>query len=52
MAYADLGAVYASQGHGVEAVQANYQAFVHSEDALQRMRVLGDLGICLSSSGR
>lgn len=51
MAYADLGAVCASQGQGVEAVQANYQAFVHSEDTLQRMRVLGDLGVCLRQIG-
>ncbi len=51
MAYADLGAVCASQGLGVEAVQANYQAFVHSEDTLQRMRVLGDLGVCLRQIG-
>jgi tetratricopeptide (TPR) repeat protein len=51
MAYADLGAVCATQGLGVEAVQANYQAFLHSEDTLQRMRVLGDLGVCLRQIG-
>jgi hypothetical protein len=51
MAYADLGSVCANQGLRVEAVQANYQAFVHSEDSLQRMRVLGDLGVCLLQIG-
>jgi tetratricopeptide (TPR) repeat protein len=51
MAYADLGAVCASQGLGVEAVEANYQAFRHSEDTLQRMRVLGDLAVCLRQIG-
>jgi tetratricopeptide (TPR) repeat protein len=51
MAYADLGAVCANQGLRVEAVQANYQAFLLSEDALQRMRVLGDLGVCLIGVG-
>jgi hypothetical protein len=51
MAYADLGSVCANQGLGVEAVQANYQAFLLSEDSLQRMRVLGDLGVCLIGVG-
>lgn len=51
MAYADLGSVYANQGLRVEAVQANYQAFLLSEDTLQRMRVLGDLGVCLLGIG-
>jgi tetratricopeptide (TPR) repeat protein len=51
MAYADLGSVYANQGLRVEAVQANYQAFLLSEDTLQRMRVLGDLGVCLLGMG-
>ena len=44
MALTDLGAVYALEGRRVEAVQANYEAFRLTEDALQRMRVLGDLG--------
>jgi tetratricopeptide (TPR) repeat protein len=51
MAYTDLGAVFALQGLRVEAVQANYQAFLLSEDSLQRMRVLGDLGIGLLQIG-
>ncbi len=51
MAYADLGAVCVMEGLGLEAVQANYQAFLHSEDTLQRMRVLGDLGVSLQGIG-
>jgi tetratricopeptide (TPR) repeat protein len=51
MACADLGSVCANQGLWVEAVQANYQAFGYSEDSLQRMRVLGDLGVCLREIG-
>jgi tetratricopeptide (TPR) repeat protein len=51
MAYSDLGSVCANQGLHEEAVQANYQAFLLSEDQLQRMRVLGDLGICLLGVG-
>jgi hypothetical protein len=51
MAYADLGVVLGLQGHPVEAVQAMYQAFVLSEDAVNRMRVLGDLGIALLEIG-
>ena len=51
MALTDLGAVYAIEGLRLEAVQANYRAFVLSEDALQRMRILGDLGIGLKEMG-
>ncbi len=51
IAYADLGAVCELQGHYAEAVQANYRAFVVSEDSPQRMRVLGDLGIDLKQIG-
>ena len=51
MALTDLGAVYAAEGRRVEAVQANYDAFRLTEDALQRMRVLGDLGIGLKEIG-
>lgn len=51
MALTDLGAVYAVEGRRVEAVQANYEAFRLTEDALQRMRVLGDLGIGLKEIG-
>ena len=38
-------------GPSTEAIQANYRAFQVSDDALQRMRVLGDLGIDLRSIG-
>ena len=51
MALTDLGAVFAVEGRRVEAVQANYEAFRLTEDALQRMRVLGDLGIGLKEIG-
>jgi hypothetical protein len=51
MALSDLGAVYALEGRKVEAVQANYEAFRLTEDALQRMRVLGDVGIGLRELG-
>ena len=51
MALTDLGAVYALEGRRVEAVQANYEAFRLTEDALTRMRVLGDLGIGLKEIG-
>jgi tetratricopeptide (TPR) repeat protein len=47
MAYTDLGAVYALQGAQDQAVMANYRAFTLSEDSLQRMRILGDLGVGL-----
>jgi tetratricopeptide (TPR) repeat protein len=47
MAYTDLGAVHALQGAQDQAVIANYRAFVLSEESLQRMRILGDLGIGL-----
>jgi tetratricopeptide (TPR) repeat protein len=51
MALMDLGAVCALEGRSVEAVQANYAAFRLTEDALQRMRVLGDLGVGLKEIG-
>lgn len=51
MALTDLGAVCALEGKRVEAVQANYEAFLLTEDGLQRMRVLGDLGIGLMEIG-
>jgi tetratricopeptide (TPR) repeat protein len=51
MAYADLGSACANQGLHEEAVHANYRAFLLSEDQLQRMRALGDLGICLLGVG-
>jgi tetratricopeptide (TPR) repeat protein len=51
MAYAEIGVLLSLQGHAVESVQATYQAFALSEDALNRMRVLGDLGIGLLEIG-
>ena len=51
MALTDLGAVHALEGCRVEALQANYRAFLLTEDELQRMRVLGDLGIGLKEIG-
>jgi tetratricopeptide (TPR) repeat protein len=51
IAYADLGALCNLQGQYAEAVQATYRAFQASDDALQRMRVLGDLGIDLRTIG-
>ena len=50
-AYADVGAVCDLQGQYAEAVQAIYRAFQCSDDSLQRMRVLGDLGIDLRKVG-
>jgi tetratricopeptide (TPR) repeat protein len=51
MALTDLGAVYWLEGRRVEMVQANYEAFRISEDALQRMRILGDIGLGLKEIG-
>jgi hypothetical protein len=51
IAFADLGAVCELQGLRAEAVQANYKAFLVCDDSLQRMRVLGDLGIGLLKIG-
>jgi tetratricopeptide (TPR) repeat protein len=51
-AYTDLGAVYSVEGKKVEFVQANYQAFQLTEDPLQRMRILGDIGVGLMELGQ
>jgi tetratricopeptide (TPR) repeat protein len=51
LAYADLGAVYALQGLRLEELQANYNAFRLTSDAVQRMRTLGDLAIGLYRIG-
>jgi tetratricopeptide (TPR) repeat protein len=51
IAYMDLGAVCDLQGQYAEAVQALYRAFLCSDDSLQRMRALGDLGIDLRKVG-
>jgi tetratricopeptide (TPR) repeat protein len=50
-AYADLGEVLALQGHRLEALKANYDAFRLTHDPVSRMRVLGDLGIKLAELG-
>ncbi len=44
MACADLGALLVMQGQFAESVQAKYRAFRLSDDEIQRMRYLGDLG--------
>ncbi|MGH7499335.1 MAG: hypothetical protein ACREL3_10845 [Gemmatimonadales bacterium] len=51
LAYTDLGAVYSVEGKKVECVQANYQAFQLTEDPLQRMRILGEIGVGLVELG-
>lgn len=51
MALMDLGSVCSIEGRRVESVQANYEAFRITEDALQRMRILGDLGVGLKEIG-
>jgi tetratricopeptide (TPR) repeat protein len=51
LAYTDLGAVYSVEGKKIEAVQANYQAFRLTEDPMQRMRILGDIGVYLVELG-
>jgi len=47
MAWTDMGAVLMLQGRLEESVQAKYRAFRLTEDSLNRMRVLGDLGVGL-----
>jgi hypothetical protein len=51
MACADLAAILELQGLRTESVQAEYRAFRLSDDEIQRMRYLGDLGIGLSQIG-
>jgi tetratricopeptide (TPR) repeat protein len=51
MAYADLGAIYSSQGLRLEALEAEYQAFRLSTEMPQQMRALGNLAIGLSEIG-
>jgi tetratricopeptide (TPR) repeat protein len=50
-AYTDLAAVLATQGHRLEALKANYEAFRLAQDPVSRMRILGDLGVKLSELG-
>lgn len=51
MACADLAAVLDLQGLLPESVQAEYRAFQLSDDEIQRMRYLGDLGVALARIG-
>jgi tetratricopeptide (TPR) repeat protein len=50
-AYADLSAVYTSQGKKLDALRADYQAFQLAPDATARMRTLGDLGVSFLDIG-
>jgi hypothetical protein len=47
----DLAAILALQGHRIEALSANYEAFRLAHDPVSRMRILGDLGVKLSELG-
>jgi tetratricopeptide (TPR) repeat protein len=47
MAWSDVGAVLVLEDRMEEAVQAKYRAFRLTDDTLNRMRVLGDLGVGL-----
>jgi tetratricopeptide (TPR) repeat protein len=47
----DLGVVLMLQGSRAESLQATYNAFRLSQDAISRMRILGDLGYALNESG-
>lgn len=51
LAYLDLGAVLERQGEPGEALRAQFQAFQHATDPVQRMRVLGDVGVMLRELG-
>ncbi len=50
-AYADLGAVLERQGLYCEALRASYEAFILAHDPLNRMRMLGEVGVKLSELG-
>jgi tetratricopeptide (TPR) repeat protein len=50
-AYTDLAVVLGLQGHRIEALRANYEAFQLAHDPVTRMRILGDLGVLLSEVG-
>jgi tetratricopeptide (TPR) repeat protein len=51
IAYSDLSAIYTLQGMKLEALEADYQAFLLTPDAGERMRALCDLGISLLEIG-
>lgn len=50
-AYADLGVVYMLMERRIDALVAMYEAFLRTVDPIERMRVLGDLGIGLAELG-
>lgn len=50
-AYLDRGEVLARQGRTVDGLASVYQAFLHTQDHVQRMRILGDIGVRLRSLG-
>lgn len=50
-AYADLGVVYMLMERRIDALVAMYEAFLRTVDPMQRMRVLGDLGVGLAELG-
>ncbi len=51
MAYADLAAAYSQLQLPVEALGADYRAFLLTHDPAQRMRILGNVGIDLVQLG-
>lgn len=51
LAYADLGAVLARSGCPVDAVRAMYDAYHRMPDPIQRLRILGELGVGLAELG-
>ena len=50
-AYADLGVVYMLMERRIDGLVAIYEAFLRTVDPIQRMRVLGDLGVGLAEVG-
>ena len=51
LAYADLGALLAQSGRPIEAIHATYEAYRHTPDRSQRVRILGELGAGLAELG-
>jgi tetratricopeptide (TPR) repeat protein len=47
----DLGVILTLQGSHAASLEATYKAFQLSQDPLNRMRILGDLGYALNESG-
>lgn len=50
-AYADLGVVYMLMERRIDALVAMYESFLRTVDPVDRMHVLGDLGIGLAEAG-